>query len=316
MNRELRIGTRGSPLALTQSELVSSGLKARHAGLAITVVKITTSGDKVTDAPLAKIGGKGLFIKEIEEALLAGRVDLAVHSMKDVPTDVAPGLTIAAMTERETPFDALVSRRGEQLHALPKGARLGTSSLRRQAQLLHYRPDLTMVPLRGNVDTRVRKLSSEGLDAIVVAAAGISRLGLQDRITQVLPPEISLPAIGQGALGVEIRREDRRTHTLVEPLNHRPTALAVTAERAFLKRLGGGCQVPIAAQGRLEDGQLHLIGLVVRPDGTGMVRGVVSGRAEEAEALGIALAEDLLSRGADRILQELQQMTICPPAAP
>ena len=316
MNRELRIGTRGSLLALTQSKLVSSGLKARHAGLSITVVKIKTSGDKVTNAPLAKIGGKGLFIKEIEEALLAGRVDLAVHSMKDLPTDVAPGLTIAAVTERETPYDVLISRRGEQLHALPKGARVGTSSLRRQAQLLHYRPDLTIVSLRGNVDTRLRKLTSEGLDAIVLAGAGIYRLGLQDQITQVLPPEISLSAIGQGALGVEIRREDHTTHTLVEPINHRPTQLAVRAERAFLKRLGGGCQVPIAAHGRLADGQLHLMGLVVRPDGTGLIRGEVRGRAEEAEALGTALAEELLSQGADRILEELKQVVLRPPAAP
>jgi len=316
MNRKLRIGTRGSLLALTQSELISAGLKARYAGLSITVVKITTSGDKVTNAPLAKIGGKGLFIKEIEEALLAGQVDLAVHSMKDVPTDVAPGLTIAAVTERETPYDVLISRQGETLDALPKGAQVGTSSLRRQAQLLHYRPDLTVVPLRGNVDTRLRKLINEGLDAIVVAGAGISRLGLQDQIAQVLPPEISLPAIGQGALGLEIRREDHTTHALVEPLNHRPTQLAVTAERAFLKRLGGGCQVPIAAYGHLHNGRLHLMGLVVWPDGTGVVRGEITGRVEEAETLGTALAEDLLSQGADRILEELKQVVLRPPAAP
>jgi hydroxymethylbilane synthase len=313
---ELRIGTRGSLLALTQSELVSAGLKALYADLSITVVTITTSGDKIMNAPLAKVGGKGLFVKEIEEALLAGRVDLAVHSMKDVPTNVASGLTIAAVTERETPYDVLISRRGEQLHALPKGARVGTSSLRRQAQLLHYRPDLTIVPLRGNVDTRLRKLSSEGLDAIVVAGVGMYRLGLQDQITQVLPPEISLSAIGQGALGLEIRREDHRTHTLIEPLNHRPTELAVTAERAFLKRLGGGCQVPIAAHGRLKNGQLHLMGLVIRPDGTGMIRGEITGRMEEAEDLGTTLAEDLLPQGADRILEELQQMVLRPPAAP
>lgn len=316
MARELRLGTRGSQLARTQSELVAQGLKARHAGLAITVVAITTSGDRITDAPLAKVGGKGLFIKEIEEALLRGEVDLAVHSMKDVPTEVAPGLTIAAVTERETPYDVLISRRGETLDTLPTGARVGTSSLRRQAQLLHYRPDLTVVPLRGNVDTRLRKLDREALDAIVVAGAGISRLGLQGRITQVLPLEISLPAIGQGALGVEIRRNDHQTRTLVEPLNHRSTALTITAERALLKRLGGGCQVPIAAHGHLDEGQLRLMGLVVRPDGTGMIRGEITGRGEEAEALGTALAEDLLARGADRILEELQQAVIRPPAAP
>ncbi|MFQ5880850.1 MAG: hydroxymethylbilane synthase [Candidatus Methylomirabilales bacterium] len=316
MTRELRIGTRGSLLAVTQAEQVAAGLKSAHPELATVLVKIKTSGDKFANIPLAQVGGKGLFIKEIEEALREGQVDVAVHSMKDVPTEVAPGLTIAAILKREDPSDALISHRGEKLNTLPRGARIGTSSLRRQAQLLCYRPDLRVVPLRGNLDTRLRKLSTEGLDAVVVAAAGVHRLGRQEEITEVLPVEVSLPAIGQGALGLEVRTEDRQTQDLVEPLNHRPSLLAIAAERAFLRRLGGGCQVPIAAYGRLEGDRLHLMGLVVRPDGTGMVRGERSGPLEGTEEIGTALGEDLLRRGAHRILQELSRISLDPPAAP
>ena len=315
-NREFRIGTRGSRLALIQAEQVASVLKRNYPALAPALVKIKTSGDKLTRIPLSQVGGKGLFIKEIEEALLEGRVDAAVHSMKDVPTEIAPGLEIAAVLEREDPSDALISRRGKKLAALPRRARIGTSSLRRQAQLLSHRPDLRVVPLRGNLDTRLRKLATTRLDAIVVATAGMYRLGRQDEITEVLPIEISLPAIGQGALGVEVRAEDPKTRDLVTSLNHRSTVLTITAERAFLRRLGGSCQIPIAAYGQLEGDRLHLTGLVILPDGSRMVQGEQSGSVEDADAIGVALAEDLLGRGAEQILQELSGKPVIPPAAP
>jgi len=301
---------------VTQAEHVAAELTRRCADLAPLLVKIKTSGDKFAHIPLSRVGGKGLFIKEIEEALQEDRVDLAVHSMKDVPTEIASGLTIAAVLERGDPSDALVSRHGKRLDALPAGARIGTSSLRRQAQLLHYRPDLTVVPLRGNLDTRLRKLRTEALDALVVATAGVYRLGRQDEITEILPPEISLPAVGQGALGLEIRMQDHEVHHWVAPLNHGPSALTVAAERAFLARLGGGCQVPIAAYGQLDGDALRLTALVSLPDGSEMVRGERRGPFAHGEKIGIALAEDLLGRGADRILEELSRAEIAPPASP
>jgi hydroxymethylbilane synthase len=316
MNRQLRIGTRGSVLAVTQAEQVAAELRRRYSDLAPVLVKIKTSGDKFVHIPLSRVGGKGLFIKEIEEALQDERVDLAVHSMKDVPTEIASGLSIAAILERKDPSDALISRQGKKLLALPRGARIGTSSLRRQAQLLNHRPDLTVVPLRGNLDTRIRKLRTETLDAVVVAAAGVYRLGRQDEITEILSAEISLPAVGQGALGLEVREEDRKIHNLIAPLNHRASALTVAAERAFLARLGGGCQVPIAAYGQLDGDQLHLTGLVSMPDGTEIVRGERQGPSAHGEEIGITLAEDLLGRGADRILEELSRAEITPPASP
>ncbi len=316
MTRELRIGTRGSPLALTQAEHVAAELRRRYSEVAPVLVKIKTSGDKFANIPLARVGGKGLFIKEIEEALQADQVDLAVHSMKDVPTEIALGLSIAAILEREDPSDALISRRGIQLDALPAGARIGTSSLRRQAQLLHYRPDLKVIPLRGNLDTRLRKLRSENLDAVVVAMAGLRRLGRQQEITEVLPVEVSLPAVAQGALGLEIRAADRKMHDLVGPMNHGPSVVTITAERAFLGRLEGGCQVPIAAYAQLDGNQLHLEALVATPDGTVIVRGEHNGPSAQAKEIGIGLAEDLLRRGADRILQELSGISPQPPAAP
>ncbi len=316
MNRQLRIGTRGSVLAVTQAEQVAAELKRRYSDLAPVLVKIKTSGDKFAHIPLSRVGGKGLFIKEIEEALQDERVDLAVHSMKDVPTEIASGLSIAAILERKDPSDALISRQGKKLHALPRGARIGTSSLRRQAQLLNHRPDLTVVPLRGNLDTRIRKLRTETLDAVVVAAAGVYRLGRQDEITEILSAEISLPAVGQGALGLEVRKEDRKIHNLIAHLNHRPSALTVAAERAFLARLGGGCQVPIAAYGQLDGDQLHLTALVSMPDGTEIVRGERQGPSARGEEIGIALAEELLGRGAERILEELSRAEIIPPASP
>jgi hydroxymethylbilane synthase len=236
--------------------------------------------------------------------------------MIDVPTEIAPGLVIAAIFEREDASDVLVSRRKVALDALPTGARIGTSSLRRQAQLLHYRPDLTVIPLRGNLDTRLRKLGTEDLDAVVVAAAGVSRLGRQDEVTEILATEIILPAAGQGALGLEIRAENQEMYDLVAPLNHGPSALTVAAERAFLARLGGGCQVPIAAYGQLDGYQLHLTALVSMPDGTEIVRGERQGPSAHGEEIGIALAEELLGRGAERILEELSRVEITPPASP
>lgn len=316
MNPVVRIGTRGSLLAVTQAEQVAADLQRRHAKVSAVLVRIKTSGDKFANIPLSRVGGKGLFIKEIEEALQAEQVDLAVHSMKDVPTEIAPGLIIAAILEREDHSDVLISRRGLKLDDLPRGARIGTSSLRRQAQLLHYRPDLTVVPLRGNLDTRLRKLGSENLDAVVVAMAGLRRLRRQREITEVLPVEVILPAVGQGALALQIRANDRTMRELVETMNHGSSALTVTAERAFLARLEGGCQVPIAAHAQLDGDQLHLRGLVATPNGTTMVRGEQKGASALAEEIGTALAEDLLRRGADRILEKLASMSVEQPGPP
>ena len=308
--RPLVIGTRGSQLALWQANHVAERLRAAFAGLSVRLETIKTTGDRILDVPLAAIGGKSLFVKEIEEALLEGRVDLAVHSMKDVPVDLPPGLIIAAVTKREDPSDVLISRTGARLKDLPSGARVGTSSLRRQAQLLHCRPDLAVVGLRGNLDTRIRKLDSEGLDAIVVAAAGVKRLGWMDRISEFLSPDVCLPAIGQGALGIEMRelRAESREPSIpriVGVLDHPDTHTAVRAERAFLRRLGGGCQVPFAAHAEVAEAHLVLRGLVATPDGRRLVRGERGGTADECEAVGTALAEDLLARGAAEILQAI-----------
>jgi hydroxymethylbilane synthase len=301
----LVIGTRGSPLALWQASHVAERLRAAFPGLTVRLEPIKTTGDRILDVPLAKVGGKALFVKEIEEALLDRRVDLAVHSMKDVPTELPHGLTIGAITEREDPHDVLITRTGTRLADLPKGARVGTSSLRRQAQLLHHRPDLQILGLRGNLDTRIRKLTSEGLDAIVVAAAGVKRLGLMDRITEFLPPEVSLPAIGQGALGLEIRQGDPTGTATAAILDHRDSRAAVMAERAFLRRLGGGCQVPFAAHARILEDRVILRGLVATPDGTQLIAGERQGPRTEGEAVGAALAEALLSRGAAEIIRAL-----------
>jgi hydroxymethylbilane synthase len=274
-------------------------------GLTVRLEAIKTTGDKLLDVPLAKVGGKALFVKEIEEALLERRVDLAVHSMKDVPTELPHGLTIGAVSEREDPHDVLITRTGARFKDLPSGARVGTSSLRRQAQLLHHRPDLQIIGLRGNLDTRIRKLATEGLDAIVVAAAGVKRLGLMDRITQFLPPDICLPAIGQGALGIESRQGDPTGTATGLVLDHPGTHVAVMAERAFLRRLGGGCQVPFAAHARILNDQVILRGLVATPDGKQMINGERQGPRTEGEVVGTALAEDLLSRGAGEIIRAL-----------
>jgi hydroxymethylbilane synthase len=305
----LRIGSRGSQLALEQAGWVKTRLEERFKGLVVSLTKIKTTGDMILDVPLAQVGGKGLFVKEIEEALLRQDIDLAVHSMKDVPTFLPSGLHLGAITEREDPRDVFISKDGCPLKELRQKARIGTSSLRRQAQLLHLRPDLVVVQLRGNLDTRIRKLSQEGLDGIILAAAGLKRMGWLDRITEYLPFEVSLPAVGQGALGMECRVADRATNQKLEFLNHQVTRCCVLAERAFLKRLEGGCQIPIAAHGWLENRSIRLDGLVSSVDGRRLIRDCVEGPIEKAEELGIRLAERLISNGAEAILNEIYSKT-------
>lgn len=301
----LRIGTRASRLALWQAEWVQQQLETLHPGLSVSLVPITTKGDKILDVPLAKVGGKGLFVKEIEEALYDGSIDLAVHSMKDVPSVLPPGLILPCIPPREDPRDALVTPDGRGFAQLPEGARIGTSALRRQAQLLHRRPDLRIVSLRGNVETRLRKMEEEGLDGIVLAAAGLKRLDLAERIAEYLPIDLSLPAIGQGALGLQCREGDEGTLRLIAPLHHADTAVAVTAERAFLRRLNGGCQVPLAAHATVEEKTLTLVGLVAEVDGRSLLKETLTAPVSQADAVGCQLAEKLLARGADRILAAL-----------
>lgn len=304
-SHEIRIGTRGSQLALYQANWVKDRLTEVHPHLHVTLMKIKTTGDKIQDAPLAKIGGKGLFVKEIEEALIQRKIDLAVHSIKDVPTEFPEGLHLAAITKREDPRDVFISKDGTLLKDLPRGAKIGTSSLRRQAQLLHFRGDFEMIPLRGNLDTRIRKLKTMDLDGVVLALAGVKRLNLEKNITEILPTEISLPAVGQGALGIETRIGDQETEGYLQFLNDPESSVAVSAERAFLKKLEGGCQVPIAAFGRMEGGILHIDGLVGRTDGKKLIRRHLEGPPREAEAMGTRLAEILLENGAGEILEEV-----------
>jgi hydroxymethylbilane synthase len=303
--RILVIGTRGSRLALWQAEWVQARLQELAPGLGVTLRKISTSGDKILDSPLASIGGKGLFVKEIEEALLQGEVDLAVHSMKDVPTKLPTPLEILCVPVREDPRDVLISRGAQSLDQLARHARIGTSSLRRQAQLLHYRPDFTIQMLRGNLDTRLRKLKEGEYEAVVLAAAGLRRMGWAQDVTEYLPTEVSLPAIGQGALGLEGRRDDRFVRELLAGLEHQPSRIAVTAERALLTRLEGGCQVPIAGHATVTDGEVVLEGLVASVDGRRVIRERVRGPSRDAERLGVQLAETLLARGAGEILRDI-----------
>ena len=306
MARPIIIGTRGSQLALWQANWVRSALGKRFPDATVELEVIKTKGDKILDVALAKVGGKGLFVKEIEEALLSGRIDVAVHSMKDMPADIPEGLCIGAVPERENPLDVLITRTGGGLSALPQGARVGTSSLRRGAQLRHRRPDLRICTLRGNLDTRLRKLETENLDAIVLAAAGVRRMGLAERVSEYLAADVMLPAVGQGALCIEVRREDDRIAPLAAALDHSATRTVVAGERAFLKRLEGGCQVPIAAHGTLDGGQLTLAGLVAGVDGKPLIRQSHSGPAAAPETIGIELAERLLSLGAREILETLK----------
>lgn len=302
---QIRIATRKSPLALWQAEHVASRLAKTHPGLHIELVTFTTQGDKILDTPLAKIGGKGLFVKELERAMLDGDADIAVHSMKDVPVELPSGLHLPVILEREDPRDAFVSNNYASLEDLPKGARLGTSSLRRQCQLKERRPDLEIMDLRGNVNTRLAKLDAGDYDAIILAAAGLKRLEFSERIRLALPADVSLPAIGQGAIGIECRAEDVRVNTLIAPLNHADTQVCIAAERAMNRRLGGGCQVPIAGFAELDGDQLQLRGLVGRTDGSKILRSAIFGLPREADSMGAALAEELLARGADEILEAL-----------
>jgi hydroxymethylbilane synthase len=304
-SKELRIGTRGSQLALYQANWVREKLIEAHLGLTVTLIKIKTTGDKIQDVPLAKMGGKGLFVKEIEEALIQKKIDLAVHSVKDVPTEFPKGLHLSVITQREDPRDVFISRDGKGLKDLPRKAKIGTSSLRRQAQLLHFRSDLELVPLRGNLDTRLKKLKTMSLDGIVLALAGVKRLGLKERITEIIPTEISLPAIGQGALGIETRLGDKEVEEQIQFLNDKDSWIAVSAERAFLKKLEGGCQVPIAAFARTVGTTFQMDGLVGTIDGKRLVRHHIEGPIEKAESLGIELAEILLGKGAREILDEV-----------
>jgi hydroxymethylbilane synthase len=308
MDSPLRIGTRGSKLALWQANWVKSVLEKKFPSIPVELNIIKTRGDKILDVPLAKVGGKGLFVKEIEAALIDHRIDIAVHSMKDMPSEIAQELSIGAIPQRENPGDILISRTGAKLSELTAGSVIGTSSLRRGAQLRHARPDIAIRPIRGNLDTRLKKLGSENIDALVLAAAGVKRLGLEDKITEYLPPEIMLPAIGQGALCIEIRRNDTVIGPMVAPLEHAPTRAAVTGERAFLKRLEGGCQVPIAGHGWVNETQFTLIGLVAEVDGSRLIKAEKSGPLDSAEAIGSELAELLLSRGADKILEKLNAL--------
>ena len=302
---KLRIATRKSPLALWQANHVRDALMTRNPGLEVELFTMTTQGDKILDTPLAKVGGKGLFVKELELGILEGRADLAVHSMKDVPVEFPEGLGLAAILVREDPRDALISNVFTSIDTLPEGARVGTSSLRRQCQLRARRPDLEVLDLRGNVNTRLAKLDNGDYDAILLAAAGVKRMGWEDRITELLPPEQFLPAIGQGAIGIEIRVADEKVSRIVEVLNDEQTATRIRAERALNERLQGGCQVPIAGYSEISHGVMVLRALVGRPDGTELVQGVISGKPEDAEELGQVLADDLLSRGAKQILDEV-----------
>lgn len=305
MSATLKIATRGSALALWQANWVRDRLMAGDPHLTVELVVLKTRGDKILDRALSEVGGKGLFVKEIEEALLDGRADVAVHSMKDLPADIPEGLVLGAVPEREDPRDALLvapAHAARDVASLPKGARVGTSSLRRVCQLKAHRPDLDVVPLRGNVDTRVRKVDAGELDAIVLACAGLKRLGHAARITAALSTAESLPAIGQGALAIECRVDDPETLARLARLDDRTTAHAVAAERAFLKRLSGDCKTPLAAHATVDGARLRLEGLVGAPDGSTLLRHALEGTTADAAALGTALAEELLRRGADKLL--------------
>jgi hydroxymethylbilane synthase len=298
------IATRGSQLALWQAEHTKARLEATQPGIEVAFEVIKTQGDKILDVPLAKVGGKGLFVKEIEQALLDETADIAVHSMKDVPSELAPGLALAAVSTREVPWDALCARSPVTLETLPKGAKVGTSSMRRQCQLLAVRPDLQIAMLRGNVPTRVKKLDDGEFDAIILAAAGLTRLGMADRITQLLPLEISIPACAQGVLGLETRAKDFLTAELIRRAMHDPAEeRRIAAERSFLARMGGSCQTPLAAHAvDRAQGGLRVLGMCGMPDGSKILRAEVGGSTDEAELLGTRLAEDLLAQGAEAIL--------------
>lgn len=303
VHNTLRIATRKSALALWQAEFVKAELERHHPSLNVELLPMSSRGDKILDSPLAKIGGKGLFVKELEQALLTKEADIAVHSMKDVPMEFPDGLGLYTICEREDPRDAMVSNHYQQLNDLPQGAIVGTSSLRRQCQLMAKRPDLEVRFLRGNVNTRLAKLDAGEYDAIILASAGLLRLEMSERIAEFLEPDFCLPAGGQGAVGIECRTSDSELHTLLAPLHHQQTAEAITAERALNRRLNGGCQVPIAAYAVHRNNKLWLRGRVGQPDGRVLLQQEIEGERHDAEALGITLAESLLAAGANNILQ-------------
>ncbi len=303
--RKIKIGSRGSPLALWQANWIKDQLESLHPEIPVEIVVIKTSGDKIQDVPLAKIGGKGLFVKEIEEALLKKDIDFAVHSMKDMPIKFPFALCIAAVTKRENPFDALIARDNIKLNDLPKGAKVGTGSLRRMSQLLHYRPDLNLVPLRGNLETRIKKLETEGLDAIILAAAGLIRMGWDDKITEIISPEILLPAMGQGTVGIEARKHDVDNQILLADMDDENTHLALDAERAVVTQLEGGCNVPIGAFATTEKDQMTLKGLVASLDGKILHKKELKGRMVDAIAMGTELGNALLEMGGDKIMREI-----------
>jgi len=304
MNGKLKIGSRGSDLALWQTNFVKKKLEDAYPALSFEVKIITTTGDQMLDTALSKIGDKGLFTRQIENALLNGEIDLAVHSLKDLQTAQPVGLTIGAVLERETPNDVLLSSRYNSIDELPKGARVATGSLRRKSQLLHYRSDLSITEIRGNVPTRIRKLDESELDGMILAYAGVHRLGLDSRIRQVIPFGIMLPAVGQGAMAVEIRADDAKVREIVSVLDDPETRNCVTAERAFLRRLEGGCQVPIGAMARVEGDRIYLEGVVGSLDGDKNLRDGITGDIADADALGTRLAEQMLEKGAAEILEE------------
>jgi len=303
--KTLRLGTRKSQLALWQAEYVRAQLMRHHPGLRVELVTMTTEGDRILDRSLAKIGGKGLFIKELEQGLLENHTDIAVHSMKDVTATLPPTLHIPVVCEREDPRDAFISNQYDTLATLPKGARVGTSSLRRQCQLREAYPHLDILTLRGNVNTRLSKLDAGEYEAILLAVAGVKRLGMEARIRERLDTAVSLPAVGQGAVSIECRIDDKATNELIAPLNHRATQLCVTAERAMNAHLDGGCQVPIGGFAELHGDILHLRGLVGEPDGSRLLRAEIRGASAQAEMLGAQLAQELLAKGAKAILDKV-----------
>ncbi|MBR7890001.1 hydroxymethylbilane synthase [Marinomonas sp. A79] len=307
MKDKIVIATRESQLALWQANNVKAQLESLYPEMTVELLGMTTKGDQILDSPLSKIGGKGLFVKELEKALVEGRADIAVHSMKDVPMAFPEGLGLAVICEREDPTDAFVSNHIESLEQLPEGAIVGTSSLRRSCQLKMHRPDLIIKDLRGNVNTRLRKMDDGEYDAIILATAGLLRLEMNDRIRQRIPAETSLPAGGQGAMGIECRSDDLQTIELLAPLQHEETAVRVIAERAVNERLNGGCQAPIACFATLTDDTIWLRALVGSPDGKTMIEGEIRGHKDDAKALGVELADDLLARGADVVLAAIYQ---------
>jgi len=304
--QKLVIGTRSSKLALWQANYIAECIRTQYPEIEVIILHIMTTGDKILDVPLAKIGGKGLFTKEIETAMLNGEIDLAVHSLKDMPTELPPGLMLAAITERADPGDALISPKYGAIDNLPQGAKVGTSSLRRKAQLLKYRPDLIINDLRGNLDTRLKKLDTEGLDAIILAVAGLKRLGWLHLITQILPYDICLPAVGQGALALEACTKDLEVRTMLEFLNHQETRWAVEAERAYLTEVEGGCQIPIGVYGYIKQDLLVLEAVILSIDGKQQIRQTINGQPSEGIALGRTLAQNMLNAGGREILQQLE----------